>query len=108
MKACAVIQTGGKQYLVEEGSTIVVDKIEGKEKDPITFESVLLYATEENVTEVGTPLVKGAKVSAMIQTQGKGKKIRVARFRAKSRHRRVQGHREQLTELVIKKIAVSK
>ena len=108
MKPFAVIQTGGKQYLVEEGSTIVVNKIEGKEKDPITLDSVLLYSVDENITHVGTPMVPGVKVLATINTQGKGEKIRIARFQAKSRHRRVQGHREALTELSIQKIAVEK
>lgn len=108
MKPFAVIQTGGKQYLVEEGSNVVVNKIEGKEKDLITLDSVLLYSVDENITHVGTPMVSGVKVLAIINTQGKGEKIRIARFQAKSRHRRVQGHREVLTELSIQKIAVDK
>ncbi|MCR4329964.1 MAG: 50S ribosomal protein L21 [Candidatus Roizmanbacteria bacterium] len=108
MKPFAVIQTGGKQYLVEEGESIVVNKIEGKEKDVVTFESVLLYAVDENTTHIGAPLLPNVKVLATITEQGKGEKIRIARFRSKSRHRRLQGHREVLTKLSIQKIAVDK
>ena len=108
MKPFAVIQTGGKQYIVEEGVSIVVNKLEGKEKDAVTFDSVLLYAMDENTTRIGAPMLSDVKVYATIEEQGKGEKIRIARFRSKSRHRRLQGHREVLTKLSIQKIAVDK
>ena len=102
----AVIQTGGKQYQVTEGDTIEIEKILGKVKDKIDFDKVLLVVNEDKM-EIGKPLVKRAVVTAEIVEQKKGLKIRVAKFRAKSRYRKVKGHRQRITVVNIKKIKTS-
>lgn len=99
----AVIKAAGKQYRVQEGDEIVIDKIEGKKGKKITFNKVLLLVNGKKV-RIGTPQVAKAKVTAEILSQGKGEKIRVATYKAKSRYRRVKGFRPFLTRLKIKKI----
>ncbi len=103
----AVLQTGGKQYKVSEGSEIEVDKLEGIVENDLKFEKVLLYA-DDGVFQIGQPHISGAVITAKILEQKKGKKIRVAKFKAKARYRKVQGHRQMLTKLQITKIAVGK
>lgn len=98
-----VIKAAGKQYKVSEGDILELDKFKGKAKDKITFDEVLLVVDKEKVT-IGEPLVKGAKVTAEILEQKKAKKIRVARFKAKSKYRKVKGHRSHITVVKIKKI----
>jgi len=99
----AVIKTGGKQYRASEGEEFEIEKLEGKEGDKIDFDEVLLVVDGEKV-EIGAPKVEGAKVLAEIVEQKKGEKIRVAKFKAKSRYRRVQGHRQLLTKIRILEI----
>jgi len=99
----AVIKTGGKQYKVNEGDELLIEKIEAKEGDSLTLDQVLLLVDEKKV-KVGQPLVKEAKVKVKILAQTKGEKIRVAKFRAKSRYRKVKGHRQRLTKIKIVKI----
>jgi len=99
----AVIKTGGKQYKVQEGDTLEFEKLAGKSKDKIKFDQVLLVVDGDKTT-IGKPLVKKALVTAVIVDQIKGKKIRVAKFKAKSRYRLVKGHRQQLTKVKIDKI----
>jgi len=100
----AVIATGGKQYLVSAGEILVVDKLKGKEKDLIKFSQVLLVVDKNLECRIGTPYLKGAVVQAQILKHDRGEKIRVARFKAKSRHRKVKGFRAELTQIKIKKI----
>lgn len=102
----AIVEIKGKQYPIKEGEEIEVEKIEGEKGKKITFEKVLLIV-EEKKKQIGTPLVKGAKITAEILDQFKGKKIRVATYKAKSRYRRVIGHRAQLTRIKINKITTS-
>jgi len=102
----AVVEINGNQYKVTEGDELEVDKIEGKKGKKLTFDKVLLMVGEKK-TQIGNPLVKRAKVTAEILDQFKGKKIRVATYKAKSRYRRVIGHRSQLTKIKIKKITSS-
>lgn len=99
----AVIKTGGKQYRVAEGDEIEIDKIETEKGETFTFNEVLLLVDGEKV-KVGKPLVKDAKVKARVVDQIKGKKIRVATFKAKARYRRVKGFRSRLTKVKIEKI----
>jgi len=103
----AVIKTGGKQYKVAEGDELEVDKIEGKKGQTVDFKEVLLLVDGKKV-KVGQPLVEGAKVKAKILTQLKGKKIRVATYKAKSRYRRVKGFRPRLTKIKVEKITLSR
>ena len=85
MKKYAVVKIGGSQYKVAEGDEIAVDKIDGEKGKSLNFEEVLLFVDEKRVT-IGQPLVKNAKIKAEIVDQFKGKKIRVATYKAKSRY----------------------
>jgi len=103
----AVIKSGSQQFKVTEGYTFNVQKLEGKPKAKLTFDQVLLIVDGDKVS-LGQPLVAGAKVTAEIVEQFKDKKIRVAKFKAKSRYRRIQGHRQQMTKIKINKITSKK
>ena len=100
MKKYAVVKIGGSQYKVAEGDEIAVDKIDGEKGKSLTLEEVLLFVDEKKVA-IGQPLVKNAKIKAEIVDQLKGKKIRVATYKAKSRYRRVKGFRSLLTRVKI-------
>lgn len=99
----AVIKTGGKQYRVAEGDQLAVEKIEVKKGKPVEFKEVLLVASDKSA-KIGRPLVRGARVKAELLDQVKGKKIRVATYKAKSRYRRVKGHRQSLSRIKITQI----
>ncbi len=96
----AVIKTGGKQYKVENGSTLRVEKLDGDAGAKITFEEVLLVADGENV-QIGTPSLTGAKVQAEILGQEKGEKLIVFKFRRRKAYRRKNGHRQSYTAIKI-------
>lgn len=96
----AVIKTGGKQYKVQEGDTIRVEKLEASEGETIKLDTVLMLTDGDKVT-VGTPLVAGASVSATVKAQGRGKKIKIIKFRRRKHYRRQAGHRQAYTELAI-------
>ncbi len=100
----AVIETGGKQYLVSPKDKVEIEKLDVKVGDKITFDKVLLTADGENIS-VGKPYVSGAKVSGKILEQKKADKIVVFKYRNKSRYRRKQGHRQQQTVIEIESIA---
>ncbi|MBI5357869.1 50S ribosomal protein L21 [Candidatus Saccharibacteria bacterium] len=102
----AVIITGSKQYIVSEGDELLVDLIKS-DKKTIDFEDVLLIFGE-NKTSVGTPNVKGAKVSAeIVDSAVKQDKVTSIRYKAKKRVRKIKGHRQSLTKIKIKSIKVS-
>lgn len=103
MSKFAIVKIGGFQHKVAEGDELEVGKIEGKKGGSLVFNQVLLLVDGEKV-KVGQPLVKGAQIKAKIAEQFKGKKIRVATYKAKSRYRRVKGFRPQLTKVKIEKI----
>jgi large subunit ribosomal protein L21 len=92
----AVIQIAGKQYRVEAGQELVVPHIEGEEGKTIKVSDVLLTVDGDNVA-VGAPVVEKAAVTIKVKTQRKSEKIRVAKFKSKSRYRRVYGHRQPET-----------
>lgn len=96
----AVIKASGKQYKVTPGLVLEIDKIEGENGKSLSFEEVLLTSDGEKVV-VGAPLVKGAVVTAKIVEQTQGDKVRVAKFRAKSKYRRATGFRSKLTKIEI-------
>lgn len=100
----AVIKTGGKQYKVKEGDEILVEKIEGKEKTSISFPEILLVVNDEK-RSIGKPVVKNFIVKGKLLSQVKGKKIRIATYKAKSRYRKVKGHRQRLSKVLIEKIS---
>ena len=99
----AVIATGGKQYLVEEGDIIRVEKIEQEESNEIEFHQVLMI-NKENEYIIGRPLVEKAKVTGKILGQGKNKKIVVFKYKPKKKYRKKTGHRQPFTEILIEKI----
>lgn len=96
----AIVESGGKQYLVSPNSKIQVEKLEGNVGDTVRLESVLLTATDGAV-KTGAPFVSGAAVTAKILAQSRSKKILIFKYKAKSKYRRKQGHRQHYTELEI-------
>lgn len=98
----AVIQTGGKQYRVEPGKTVVVEKLEGDKGAPVVFDQVLLVSSGDggNVN-IGTPIVAGAKVTGEIVEQGRGDKLVVFKFRRRKNYVRRNGHRQDYTAVKI-------
>src|SRR5687767_11292109 len=96
----AVIKTGGKQYRVEPGQTVRVEKLDGDKGTKLEISDVLLVADGENV-RIGTPTVDGVKVAAEIVGQEKGEKLVVFKFRRRKAYRRRSGHRQQYTALKI-------
>lgn len=103
---CAVIKTGGKQYVVSKGDTISIEKLSdtNKQGDTVIFEDVLLVDDGSNVT-IGTPIIKGAKVKATIVSIGRAKKIDVVKFKAKSRYLKRRGHRQPFVSVCIDSIS---
>lgn len=101
----AIIKAGGIQYQVCEGQEIDIFRLEKEKGDAISFDSILLVKDDEKIL-VGQPVVKGAIVKGKIIDQILGDKIRVATYKAKSRYRKVKGHRDQLTRVLIEKIEV--
>lgn len=99
----AIIKTGGKQYRVQEGDNIFVEKLANDVDSEVVFDQVLAVVNDGDV-KVGTPVVEGAKVTAKVLEQGKEKKILVFKYKAKSDYRRRQGHRQPYTRVVIEKI----
>lgn len=99
----AIVQTGGKQYRVREGDSIVVEKLPGEEGDPIELDNVLLVSKDAKVT-VGQPHVDGARVVAEVTRQGKADKVIVFKYKPKVRYHVKNGHRQQVTQLSIKQI----
>ncbi|RMG35863.1 MAG: 50S ribosomal protein L21 [Gammaproteobacteria bacterium] len=96
----AVIQTGGKQYRVSEGTTLRVEKIAANEGDSIEINKVLLIADGDDV-KVGAPYVEGGKVTATVKAQGRGKKVQIIKFKRRKHHLKRQGHRQAYTELEV-------
>lgn len=99
----AIIKTGGKQYRVQEGDSIFVEKLASEVDAEVVFDQVLAIVNDGDV-KVGTPVVEGAKVTAKVLEQGKQKKIRIFKYKAKSNYRRRQGHRQPYTKVTIEKI----
>ena len=101
----AIIVTGGKQYVVNEGDTLFIEKLPVEAGDAVTFDQVLAIVDGEN-TKFGTPVVEGASVEGKIVKNGKGKKIRIFKYNAKKGYRKRQGHRQPYTKVEIGKISV--
>ena len=91
----AIIETGGKQYVVEAGDKIRVEKLDVKEGDNVTFDKVVFVSGDE--PKVGAPYVDGAKVEAKVLAQGKAKKVVVYKYKSKKNERKKNGHRQPYT-----------
>jgi large subunit ribosomal protein L21 len=102
----AVVDSGGKQYRVEPGRTLVLDRLDAEAGATVTFDRVLLIGDEDSVT-LGTPTVSGASVRGTVLEHGRGPKVIVFRFRPKAHYRRRTGHRSELTRVRIDEIATA-
>src|SRR5687768_15108354 len=98
----AVIQTGGKQYRVEEKSVVRVEKLEAAVGDSVQLGQVLMLGGD--TVQVGRPFVAGASVTARVVRQGLGRKIHGFTYKAKKNVRRRYGHRQAFTEIVVESI----
>ena len=96
----AVIETGGKQYRVEQGQRIKVEKLNADEGATVDLDKVLLVADGEDI-KVGAPYLAGGKVTATVASHGRGKKVQIIKFRRRKHHAKKQGHRQAYTELEI-------
>ncbi|MGB2694204.1 MAG: 50S ribosomal protein L21 [Dehalococcoidia bacterium] len=99
----AIIRSGGKQYRVEEGRSITVEKLAAEEGSMVELVDVLMIAEDGEVT-IGTPVIEGARVLADVEEQGKHKKIIVFKYKSKVRTRKKTGHRQRFTRLGVKEI----
>jgi large subunit ribosomal protein L21 len=102
----AVIVTGGKQYRVEEGEVLRVERLAAEEGSSVEFDRVLMVGEGSDVV-VGTPIVAGARVAATVRSHGRGEKIRIIKFRRRKHYMRRQGHRQNYTEIQVTGIAAS-
>jgi len=96
----AVIQTGGKQYRVEQGEVLRVEKLAGDAGSKVTFDT-LLFADDGGNVRIGQPSVAGVSVDAEIVEQGRGKKITIFKYKRRKSYRRKAGHRQPFTALKI-------
>lgn len=104
-KEFAIIETGGKQYLVSEGDTVKIEKMPGDHKvgGKVAFDNVLLVDNGSDTT-IGTPFIQGAKVSAEISKISRAKKVTVIKYKAKSNYFKKRGHRQPFFEVKISSI----
>ncbi len=98
----AIIATGGKQYKVQEGDIIRVEKLGAEAGSEVTFDQVLLVGDKE--IKVGNPTVEGASVKATVMAEGKSKKVIVYRYKRKTGYHKKNGHRQPFTQVKIEKI----
>jgi large subunit ribosomal protein L21 len=99
----AVIETGGKQYRVQEGDTIYIEKLSIDEGEAVTFDKIAALGKDDGFV-VGAPYVDGAKVSAKVLKNGKAKKVIVYKYKAKKNYHSKKGHRQPYTKVQIEKI----
>ncbi len=99
----AVIETGGKQYKVQVGDRVRIEKLENDVDEKVVFDKVFLLADGDDVT-IGRPFIDGAKVEANVVAQDKAKKVIVYKYKAKKNIRKKQGHRQPYTEVIIESI----
>jgi len=101
----AVVKTGGKQYTVSAGQVVEVEKLDAPAGSEIELREVLMVS-DEGVVKAGRPLVEGARVVARVLAQDRDRKIVVFKYKPKKRYRRTTGHRQSITRLAIKEIAL--
>ena len=99
----AIIETGGKQYKVEAGDVIYIEKLGAEEASEYTFDKVIAVGTDDGI-KVGAPYVEGATVAAKVLKNGKAKKVTVMTYKPKKNEKRKMGHRQPYTKLEIVKI----
>ena len=96
----AVIQSGGKQHRVSEGQTVKLEKIETETGATVDFDKVLMVSNGDDIT-IGKPYVDGAKVSGEVVSHGRGKKVKIVKFKRRKHHMKRMGHRQWYTEVKI-------
>lgn len=101
----ALVEIKGKQYKVLEGAVLTVDKFENEPGDVLEFDSVLMISDGEN-SQVGAPYVEGAKVTAVVDDQIKGKKVKILKFKRRKGYRKTQGHRQKYSVIKVQGIKV--
>ena len=99
----AVIKTGGKQYRVNAGEKIKVEKLVAEVGDTVTLDQILMVSDGEKTT-IGSPIIKGASVKATVVSHGRGDKVMIFKFRRRKHYRKTQGHRQSFTEIKIEAI----
>lgn len=100
----ALIQTGGKQYKVSEGTIVKIEKVDGEAGGNIVLDQVLMINDENGGIKIGSPLLENATVTGKILEQGRDKKIIVYKYKKRKNYRRKKGHRQPFTRLLIEKI----
>lgn len=101
----AVITAGGKQHIVREGQVLGVEKIDLEVGASMTFDALLVASDDGATVKVGTPVVKDAKVTAVVSEHGRADKVSVIKYKRKTRYRRNVGHRQPWTKITIQTIA---
>jgi len=101
----AIINSGGKQYRVQQGDQLRLEKLVGNPGDKVELDQVLLVKTDKGL-RVGNPLVENAKVMATILEEGRGKKILIFKMKRRKQYRRKQGHRQSYTSVLIESITL--
>ena len=99
----AIIVTGGKQYTVQEGEILYIEKLDAQAEEKVTFDDVLLVSKDSGMV-VGTPVIDGAKVEATVVKHGRAKKIHIFKHKPKKGYRRRMGHRQSYTKVQIDSI----
>ncbi|MCI5675071.1 MAG: 50S ribosomal protein L21 [Ezakiella sp.] len=102
----AIIETGGKQYKVEKGEVIHIEKLGAEEGEMVVFDKVLLVSGDDGAIKIGKPYVEGASVSAKVLKNGKSKKIIVFKYKPKKNVRKKRGHRQPFTRVEIADFAI--
>lgn len=102
----AIIVTGGKQYKVEKGDQIYIEKLDAAEGDKVVFDQVL-FVGDGKKTKIGTPTVAGATVNATVLKNGKGKKVTILKYKPKKDSRKKQGHRQPYTKVEITAVSAA-
>ena len=100
----AVISTGGKQHKVTQGEVLRVEKLNAEEGASVELDKVLMIADGDKVN-IGTPLVEGGKVTVVIKSHGRGKKVEIMKFKRRKHHQKCTGHRQSYTEIEVTGIA---
>lgn len=101
----AVIETGGKQYLIKTGDTLKIEKLDVEEGKEAVFDKVLMLAEEDGSdVKIGKPYLDGVSIAATVEKQGRTRKIRVVKFKRKVRYKRVHGHKQAFTKVKVAKV----
>ncbi|MCK5263516.1 MAG: 50S ribosomal protein L21 [Gammaproteobacteria bacterium] len=96
----AVISTGGKQHKVTQGEVLRVEKLNAEEGASVDLDKVLMIADGDKIN-IGTPLVKGGKVTAVVKSHGRAKKVEIMKFKRRKHHQKCTGHRQYYTEIEV-------